>query len=337
MDTEHELHEPGTAIDEPPIYSWWDRWQMRREFKRLDKAERRLKRARERGIKKTKRKSMELDVHARGTLFDLMAARHNGLVAGASAEAILKERMADRNRRFRYVALIGSWLLIAAIALFTMCSCAHVPKATWIEIDVPTAPDTETESITRLVQVRTWCITETTTAIGVAMQSGSGVAVSDTEILTALHVITCEVGLPFVQVTTYQGRTFVVNVMGRYKPYDIARLRMPPDSELGIGVKPVRYGGKPAAGAVVCSRVAIPKLGFHCGFINELTPGEPAGDASGDITGTFFAEHGNSGAALYNTDGELVGIVTAMRNCTRDDAGDCGGYASSLAHRRIIQ
>jgi Do/DeqQ family serine protease len=135
---------------------------------------------------------------------------------------------------------------------------------------------------------------------------GSGVIVSgDGYILTNNHVIE---GADEVKVDLTDGRTLSAKIVGTDKPSDLALLKVN-----GSNLQPLALGNSDAAevGDVVLAVGNPLNLGqtVTMGIISAKGRSTRVGDGYEDFLQTDAPiNHGNSGGALVNTKGELVGI-----------------------------
>lgn len=203
-------------------------------------------------------------------------------------------------------------LLLAAAAL--NASCAHASKLDTF-VDVKARYDAA-------VEITVSCITPT----GIVHWSGSGVIVDEARILTAGHVAevnprdTCA-----FLVEDTAGKLYLMHplVVLSSDTTDLATLEtLSPTAK--FKAPPVHYGAVPRLGDVVCSATAFPRREYKCGSV--MMPSKPPGD----IRINLVVEPGNSGSALYNARGELVGIVVHTYP-NRGNGQYITGGASSLA------
>lgn len=156
--------------------------------------------------------------------------------------------------------------------------------------------------------------------------TGSGVLVAPDVVLTAKHVVTCmplppfEIYTPpakvFVKFTEEEGSEGVVEI--ELPQHDVARIRLKEGTTKYF--TPISIGPKPGIGDRVCEVSAVPRTTYRCGVV------QPDGEYIGL---DFMVEHGNSGSALYNGAGQLVGIVVQLRYC--EGGQICAGRAAPLA------
>ena len=162
-----------------------------------------------------------------------------------------------------------------------------------------------------------------------AISSGSGfVLTADGYIATNCHVVS---GASSVQVTLNDGTTYDATVVGSDVDYDIAVLKVDPGETM---LKPVVIGS--SAGVNVGESVCT--IGNPLGELTfSLTHGIVSClDREINLDGTPFnmiqvdtaINPGNSGGPLFNSYGEVVGIVTAKTSSTGDGTAAEGlGFA----------
>ena len=136
---------------------------------------------------------------------------------------------------------------------------------------------------------------------------GSGVVVTtDGYILTNNHVVD---GADSISVELTDGRTLSAKVIGTDQPSDLALIKVN-----GSGFKPITFGDSNAVhvGDVVLAVGNPFKLGqtVTMGIISAKgrSTGVPDGSYEDFLQTDAPINHGNSGGALVNTKGELVGI-----------------------------
>jgi hypothetical protein len=166
------------------------------------------------------------------------------------------------------------------------------------------------------------------TTCGDSVHWGTGVIVSDEYVLTANHVVQCAIipGIPLyvppdkITVDPGDGTKREVSLEMHFDgpERDVARLRTV-GSSLEDFSSPVRIGAMPELGDKVCEASAVPRWTYRCGTVQV---------SDGYIRIEMRVEHGNSGSALYNARGELVGIVVQLWLCEGNEF--CGGRAAPL-------
>lgn len=143
---------------------------------------------------------------------------------------------------------------------------------------------------------------------------GTGVMVSDWQVLTALHVVDCQSTVPSIWVTNKRGRTWrfapekewVFDLTGTRD--GVARIQMrSADSLSPRFAPPTVVNDIPDPGELMFMQVAVPQ---KAEFIVEATGSAFGSKALGEIVIKYWAQTrtGNSGAAVYNWNGDLVGI-----------------------------
>jgi Do/DeqQ family serine protease len=164
---------------------------------------------------------------------------------------------------------------------------------------------------------------------------GSGVIVSnDGYILTNYHVVD---GADEIRVETTDDRTFTAKVIGTDKPSDLALLKVSASD-----LHPVALGNSDAVqvGDVVLA-VGNP-LGVGqtvtMGIISAKGRSTSVGDSYEDFLQTDAPiNHGNSGGALVNTKGELVGINSQILSNSDGNIGIGFAIPTNMAHHVMDQ
>lgn len=208
-------------------------------------------------------------------------------------------------------------LTIAVLVLSVLATCASCASA--LMPDRLRSPSAQWDASV-LIQVS--CIP------GIVTQYGSGVVVSKDRVLTAMHVVKCDMGLdPTVTIDPGDGTDRDATVEVLLPDDDIARLRV--SADLSDYFHPVEIGPHPAAGERACWTALAPRPTLRCG----TTQPESAYEMSG-IFVDGFVEHGNSGSGMYDSRGRLVGIVVSTLTC--QTGVYCLGRAVSLAGREWL-
>lgn len=148
-----------------------------------------------------------------------------------------------------------------------------------------------------------------TVAVFACGRGGSGVITFSRTILTAAHVVG---DCPIVVVYLGDGSVTVAKPESVSPTRDIARLFAP----ALVGYAPL----EPAVakrGDHVCMAVAVPLRAIKCGLVRKNRP------IFGGLNHAIDTQKGNSGSAVYNTRGQIVGIVVTL-----DVAG--GGNATPI-------
>jgi hypothetical protein len=161
---------------------------------------------------------------------------------------------------------------------------------------------------------------------GAHTYGGSGVVVSPTRVLTALHVVTCDGAgdnpLPLISIYEGDGSAVMYMIEVALPERDIARLWTFTDA-FKAEATPIVVGPVPTVGDRVCIAAAMPNWGYHC---YDVQPPEP-NDKDFHIASSVI-ELGNSGAGVYDAQGRLVGIFVTARECSQYL---CVGGVSPLA------
>ncbi len=164
-----------------------------------------------------------------------------------------------------------------------------------------------------------------------SLKHGSGVRTGGSTVLTAKHVVNCVDGRPkLMTVTTFEGKHYFAALDGE-SSVDIARLDawfIPSMSSVPLS--------HTLFGEELCAAFAWPERGRRCGELWPVT--YPDQRKVYDLTLDWIGEHGNSGAGVWDTYGNLVGILTVLRECggTNSNGQVCTAGALALAQRRWL-
>jgi len=145
---------------------------------------------------------------------------------------------------------------------------------------------------------------------------GSGVALPGGRALTALHVV---LGCAQYMLTNVVTDEVAIAELEVATSGDLAILTF----DTPMTAAPVRVA-RAHVGDTVCLLAAYPEIGASCGHVLGVREGR------GGIQHSAPVRKGNSGSGLYNTDGDLVGIVVT---CSLGDDGKCnqsGGGATAV-------
>lgn len=161
----------------------------------------------------------------------------------------------------------------------------------------------------RAALVRMTCAVEDPSmgALVKTIDYGSGVLVSDHQLITAAHVVHCDGGWWITARVLGDDRDVPVRVEYADDTGDVARLAALQGTPWSA--PPVRAGSADV-GAVVCALDVWPDVQRRCGEVQLPSPTPGA-----ELEFTGMAEPGNSGAGVYNDNGDLVGVVTRMVPC----------------------
>lgn len=239
------------------------------------------------------------------------------------------------NRRFRYVALIGSWLIALGICAAAMCllgSCSRARAAAavpaWPQPSAFGRSDAEKEA--SAVRVESLCVQGDPWGQMVTGQGGwgSGVIYANETVYTAYHVVECPPkSARLIHVVTPDGAKHWAELAAARPDHDIARLFVPDlknTSPISIRI--------PTTHEQVCIASAHPERRLRCGNLTEVRPFKTESNGTVDIWHEVETKRGNSGAGIYDLHGYLIGITTNLRSCG-DPALELCGLATSLAGR----
>lgn len=203
--------------------------------------------------------------------------------------------------------------ILVALLLLTACSaCAH--------LQVPT----------RGIAAQHNASVKITVECNNNAGRGTGVIISPTHVLTARHVVECEV-IPGFDMFFATATKITVDVgdgveheaevditLGYATHKDIVRLKL--KDSTGDYFSPIAVGPTPRVGDRVCEASMIPRPTYRCGIVQQAV--------LGFINVEMRVERGNSGSGLYDSAGRLVGIVVRQWRCEYDES--CGGLAAPL-------
>lgn len=219
----------------------------------------------------------------------------------------------------------GAWGLLAGmivllLGLLVNASCAHASR-----LD-PSGPDAHYDAA---VEITALCALPDGRQVA---WYGSGVIVDATHLLTAGHVAETE-GLPCVFTAELSnGKTHLVRPLHVLASSDVDLATMEILSFVEtFPAQPVRYGPAPRLGDGVCTATAHPRREYKCGQVMRSKGSQP-----GDIRINFVVEPGNSGSALYNARGELVGIVVHTYPNRGNGQYITGGATSLAGHLKEL-
>ena len=152
---------------------------------------------------------------------------------------------------------------------------------------------------------------------------GSGTLLSAHEVLTAAHVQHCPEGsIEAMGVDAGDGEQHVATTDVLLPASDVTRLHV--DDDMGKWFTPIMIGPLPTIGDRVCAAAAVPREMYRCWTAQNI-----GDDPDGNIGLDGFTEFGESGSALFNDHGQLIGVVVMLQHCQQNL--QCHGMASSVA------
>jgi putative serine protease PepD len=178
--------------------------------------------------------------------------------------------------------------------------------------------------------------------------SGSGIIIStDGQILTNNHVVEAVANGGDLKVTFADGSTADADIVGRDPATDLAVIKAKNVS----GLKPAKFGsseslhvgdtvlaiGSPLGldGSVSAGIVSALGRSVTLGAENESPFGGSSGASQSVVIDAIQTDAainpGNSGGALVNTDGEVVGINTAIASLAQNSSGQGGNIGVGFA------
>lgn len=195
-----------------------------------------------------------------------------------------------------------SWGVLAGLLVFLVGLVANVSCVPAGSVGKLEDQPDYTAYYNSAVQITAHC----TSPEGEASWFGSGVIVSPTRLLTAGHIAehasdeTCSFVVEDVTGVSYLA--YAVKVFDSSE-VDLASMELLSYVQQFKG-PPIRFGAMPKIGDRVCTATAYPRREERCGQVMM-----PKAEPPGDIIIDMVVEPGNSGSGLYNSYGELVGIV----------------------------
>lgn len=338
---------PAPFDDETKVMSWRERRAFHKTERRVKRANAKLLKAAAKEVKRMRKRAAKTErVLARNpgmreaaiAIRDLTNTQYSAApIALQAAQNTLDRIGRMRDRRFRYVATIGTWITAILIALLVTCSaCAPRPTV----IAHPRSALAQFDAAT-LIEKRCVLFEENAGKI-FDHATGTGIVVDATHVLTAAHVVSCTDdkkpeprATPVVRIE-HKGLVYYARIARVDTANDTALLVLNQDTLIGDDVQL----GTPKVGDAVCASVFVPKREQKCGVITGITARE--------ISTTLAVRPGNSGAGLYNQRGELVGVVRAVLWCsmfdallynfedTRDLAESCDGVAAIIRPEVVL-
>ena len=167
-----------------------------------------------------------------------------------------------------------------------------------------------------------------------AKGSGSGVIISgDGYIVTNNHVVD---GAEKLEVTLNDNRKFTARVVGTDAKTDIALLKVN-----ATGLQPLVFGNSDAVKVGEWVLAVGNPFGFNSTVTAGIVSAKARGLDKGDMGIESFIQHdaavnpGNSGGALVNTHGELIGINTMIYSQTGSYAGYSFAVPSAVVEKIV--
>jgi len=148
---------------------------------------------------------------------------------------------------------------------------------------------------------------------------GSGVIISPSRVLTAEHVVQCK----GIEIIDSDGKR-PAKVISRTSITDMAVLEITKGPMLRA--PHVRRGVAPEVGDTVCVHSTLPMERWRCHMVERR--GRNLGS---DMIVDMPIEPGNSGGAVYNMDGDLVGLAVGVFLC-RNGQFCAAAVTSKLPH-----
>jgi len=219
--------------------------------------------------------------------------------------------MRIQNTPSSYGLLAG--LLVFLLGLLANASCACTPRLALAQLH---------DEYDAAVKIEAHCVVEKDGVFSMSGWYGSGVVVDQRHVLTAGHVATAdEHEICSFVATDSAGTKRIIAPLVIDAKLDLASMRLQ-DDQPDFAPTHVHFGIKPLRGSIVCASPAFPRSAHKCGEV------QPYVEAPGDIVMGIIVEPGNSGSALYDEYGHLVGIVTHLLYCQNHQW--CAGKAASL-------
>jgi Trypsin-like peptidase domain len=335
----------GTFDDETKIMSWRERRAFRKTERRVRRANARLLKAAAKEARRMRRAHAKAERtstrnpgfrDAAVVVLSTMDGINRERPRYAAAVGVLNRIGRMRDRRFKYVATIGTWLVVLIVALLATCSCAG--RSTGSTYPKTGATRDSLAQFDAVVSIEKWCamFDEKSGRLFSAAQ-GTGVVLDATHVLTAAHVVSCYDGDKRVPEATaimrlgHKGLSYYGHIVKIDVVRDVALIVLNADV---FTTEPVQVGTV-KIGDEVCEATAFPDRQYKCGTVARFH------DVHHIVT-DIQVRPGNSGSGLYAR-GKLVGIVRAVTWCSFVDeqlyamgepfaefAKSCAGYAASI-------
>lgn len=237
-------------------------------------------------------------------------------------------RAMTRPERFKFAMVLA----VAALAMAVASTCTSCQRG------VQPVPMSAPQPVTRTaVQAHQAAVTIRTRCPGapegLGYGYGSGVLIDKTRVLTAAHVITCQLGPNFIlpaetiEVSGEGQNWFTAHVDASLIEKDVAALSV-------AGVEkyhsPVEVAAPPGLGDRVCAYSGLkPYYAIKCGAVQPFRHRPDA-----NILFDSVIEPGMSGSGTYDDKGRLVGVLVELRTCTWARHQICGAASRSIHELR---
>lgn len=172
-----------------------------------------------------------------------------------------------------------------------------------------------------VVTITQLCVVSTEQGLELRGYKGTGSAIGPRRVLTAAHLGVCDMQMIYVRDS--DGLDHTAAPEWRDSERDVMVLGLVDATDSIAGAVEPTYGTA-LPGDRVCARVAHPERSTTCGVVRSID----ATRIGYDVEADFVVEGGNSGAGVYDVQGQLVGVVTRT-------AGERGGYFTSINRGEI--
>jgi Do/DeqQ family serine protease len=164
--------------------------------------------------------------------------------------------------------------------------------------------------------------------------SGSGVIISpDGYIITNNHVIA---GAQSITITTNQNKTYDAELVGTDPKTDIALLKIDPEKDLAYTMFGDSDNARIGEWVLAVGNPFNLTSTVTAGIISAKSRDLVGGETQSFIQTDAAVNPGNSGGALVNTRGELIGINTAITSQTGNYVGYSFAVPSNIA-RKVVE
>lgn len=235
---------------------------------------------------------------------------------------------------------VGEQVKRVAISVLTLAACNK-----WVRPEpAPASTRTQHEQSASVVKIESRCDPFGNGTLGKS-KVGTGVIVSDWQVLTALHVVDCPAAIPTIRVTNVNGlrwsivpeREWEITIPGNYPGRDgISRLQMATADSFSPGFDPPAVTGRtPEFYDMLYIHTAYPD---RHETVAQASGIEYGGAQYGGQIYTCWAntESGNSGSPQFDIDGFMIGLHLGVVNDDNDPMLRYGALvtAGMVPHRR---